>query len=107
MVIIGKLTLVIFEAEAEDRIGPFKPTKSGRFSSYWNVYQREKTPFATQVVTKQNRLGLWRGPTRIQIEAQDMAKGLCVDSSYHSAPPVQLRMCFPGIREMKLPKDDG
>lgn len=67
MVVIGKGTLAIFEG-AEDRIGAFKPTVSGRFGPI-GVFPGEKSPCTTQAVEKQNRCGDWPRPLRIQIQA--------------------------------------
>lgn len=64
MIIIGKLTLGIFEG-ADDGIGLFKPTESGRFGTI-GMFTREKTAFPTQTGKRQNRLGVGNVPSEFR-----------------------------------------
>lgn len=76
MVVIGKGTLAIFEG-AEDRIGAFKPTVSGRFGPI-GVFPGEKSPCATQAVEKQRDAEIGHVPSEFRSKRTRRGEGrLC------------------------------
>ena len=75
MMIIGKLTLGIFEG-AEDGIGVFKPTESERFGTI-GMFTREKTPFPTQTGKRQNRLGVGNVSSEFRTKHVMWSRMLC------------------------------